>query len=133
MSLLKDFLQHTDLTRFLWSYAIEATSSLPILLPKLFEYSPKLQELQIIAYSDVFKSRNMNPPFILAHKQLSMHALRAVCLSLDCKYENSTAITSSIMDFQLSFQGSGITAVPQFLQQGSWSNIARVTLAGNAF
>ncbi|KIJ49102.1 hypothetical protein M422DRAFT_28106 [Sphaerobolus stellatus SS14] len=139
MNSLVDLMRHTDLTRFLWSYPIDVTNSFAVLLPKLFDYSPRLQELGITTYSGHYPVRPFQP---LDHKEISMPFLHTVCLSLGNYCVNSTAIASgiinalihscpSIVDLQIRLRGHHLLA--QFLQQGTWPKIKRLTLYGFGF
>ncbi|KIJ49095.1 hypothetical protein M422DRAFT_205310 [Sphaerobolus stellatus SS14] len=140
---LMGLIERANLTQFCWNHAFEGTVSLPILIPKLFQSSPRLRELQISSYGSRH-SLAPSHPLILNHKEISMQALRSINLHLNFPYTHYTSTVSGLIDFliyscpsivdlRLSLIISEVISMPQFLQQGRWSKMKRLSLYGHGF
>ncbi|KIJ47925.1 hypothetical protein M422DRAFT_248507 [Sphaerobolus stellatus SS14] len=139
---------HTNnLTHFLCGPLTASSCSVFSVLVTLFEHSPALQDLYVNAmmFVDPFPPHTKDSHELnLNHKRPIMLSLRAVCLLLIFTVSNTLSgvhakfvdllIRScpSIVDLRLLFVRN-VDPYPQFLLQGNWPNLARLTLEGQGF
>ncbi|KIJ47927.1 hypothetical protein M422DRAFT_248509 [Sphaerobolus stellatus SS14] len=144
VSHLTDLISHTNnLTHFI-CYITADFCSVFNLLVTLFEHSPALQDLDINArvFADPLPPHTKDSHEL---KRPTMISLRAVCLVIFSGSDTQPSgvyvsefvdllIRScpSIVDLRLSCVGNA-DPYPQFLLQGNWPKLARLTLGGGGF
>ncbi|KIJ47932.1 hypothetical protein M422DRAFT_28715 [Sphaerobolus stellatus SS14] len=140
VSHLTNLISHTsNLTHFICHVGVHVCSDFKFLVT-LFEHSPALQELNV--FVDPLPPHTKDSHELkLDHKRPTMISLRAVCLTISSRgytprrvvhasefVDLLTRSCPSIVDLRLSV--GRFDSYPQFLLQGNWPKLARLTLVG---
>ncbi|KIJ22440.1 hypothetical protein M422DRAFT_40061, partial [Sphaerobolus stellatus SS14] len=149
VSHLTNFISHTNnLTHFICHITANFCSVFN-LFTTLQEHSPVLQELYFNAVLFVLPHTIDSLELKLDHKRSTMISLRAVCLVISFRtrapppsgvdvsefVDFTIRSCPSIVDLRLSFISAVgmVDPYPQFLLQGNWSKLSRLTLEGMGF